>query len=237
MIEIIAEIGVNWDNEKKLKSMILSAKKCGANMVKLQYYRAQDIKSHPLKKKLMPMVWTPEKAKKIIAYGKQHKITVFFTPENEECVDDLEEAENPIYKIGHNNYNNNALWKNIIYTGKYIICSLPPKAHKPVDMIFKYGSPRVLSNESWTRFLYCNPRYPTEDEDVNMPDFSCSYDGFSDHTKGIIASIIAASRGAKLIEVHYKVDEKCIDAAVSKTPKELKELVDNIRRIEKICKL
>lgn len=244
MITIVAEIGVNWKTMPRLKRMILLAKKCGADMVKLQYYRECDITNHPLKKKLLPMVWTAEKAKQIIEYGKSHDVIIFFTPENEDCVDDLEEAGNPIYKISHSNYRNGKLWSKIAYTEKKIVCSVPEKNCKPIEIVAKCCNKvilrknvcRLMDNLMEITYLYCTHLYPTPDKKVYMPNFLITGDGFSDHTVGITAAIAAAARGARLIEVHFKVDENCIDAPVSKSPKELKEIVYHVRRIEQICK-
>ena len=40
---------------------------------------------------------------------------------------------------------------------------------------------------------------------VNV-DFKEKYSGFSDHTLGIVAPIVAMSRGAKIIEKHITID-------------------------------
>jgi pseudaminic acid synthase len=59
--------------------------------------------------------------------------------------------------------------------------------------------------------------------------------GLSDHTSGIIASVAAVAMGASVIEKHFILDRKLggPDAAFSIEPDELKELVQNIRLVEK----
>ena len=37
---------------------------------------------------------------------------------------------------------------------------------------------------------------------------------------------------AKIIEKHFKLNDDCVDAEVSITPSEFKEMVDKIRRVE-----
>ena len=63
------------------------------------------------------------------------------------------------------------------------------------------------------------------------------YSGFSDHTHGISASLIAISRGAKIIERHFTLDksDKTIrDHAVSSTPQEFNNLVQLGREVERL---
>ena len=55
--------------------------------------------------------------------------------------------------------------------------------------------------------------------------------GFSDHALGIIAPIVAATLGARLIEKHFILskDLDSLDADFSITPKELQELVKAVK--------
>ena len=227
---IVAECGVNWGTMPDVINMIKSSKEAGADAVKFQYFRFQDIKNHPQFEKLHWLALTPVLARQFIDYGKEVGILVFFTPENEDCVDDLEAAGNPLYKIGHNNCRNKKMWEKVAATGKNIIASVGADSYAPRGMI------RRLGCKYRTRVLYCNPHYPTENCDVHMPDFGATYDGFSDHTRGITAALCAVSRGATVIEKHVMIKETdCIDKSVSVTFEEFAEMVKQIRRIEEIC--
>lgn len=64
--------------------------------------------------------------------------------------------------------------------------------------------------------------------------FNCSV-GLSDHTLGIGASIAAVSLGAQVIEKHFTLSRniKTADNFFSIEPEELKNLVQNIRMVEK----
>jgi len=59
--------------------------------------------------------------------------------------------------------------------------------------------------------------------------------GFSDHTDGIVAALGAVALGACFIEKHFTTDKKLAgpDQHFSSDPKELKELVDAVRILEK----
>lgn len=90
--------------------------------------------------------------------------------------------------------------------------------------------------------LHCVSNYPTEASDVNMltllelkKNFRCPV-GFSDHTIDGLASISAVSMGASIIEKHVTIDKTMPgpDHQSSSTIKEFKELIKNIRLVEKI---
>ncbi len=91
-------------------------------------------------------------------------------------------------------------------------------------------------------FLYCIAKYPTLFEDIDMPIFNnfdyfgLEYSGFSDHTIGIDASLVAVSRGAQIIEKHFTIDRNMpgYDQEGSIEPAELKEMIKKIKIIEEI---
>lgn len=237
-INIIAEIGVNWgspyrwDTDQAIE-MIGLAKESGADMAKFQYFRTQDIMGHPRRMELMRMAMTPSLAKYLISKGADIGMPVFFTPENAECVADLELAGNPVYKIGHNNCNNEEMLEAIVRTGKDMIISIPSNQ----------AMPYITIPGAKVKYLYCNTEYPTKDEDITLrmfgtlAKFGTVFNGFSDHTRGITASIAAAARGAEIIEKHVMLDDDytCIDKEVSISFEELRTLVQHVRRIEKMC--
>ena len=61
--------------------------------------------------------------------------------------------------------------------------------------------------------LHCNTQYPTELEDANLRAIQtierelCIRVGYSDHTRGSVASIIAVSLGASVIEKTYNTQQ------------------------------
>lgn len=92
--------------------------------------------------------------------------------------------------------------------------------------------------------LYCVSSYPTIPEQINfnnminLKKFGHSV-GFSDHTISQNASLVAVSLGARVIEKHVTISKKLRgpDHKFSLTVKEFKDLVSNIREIEKIVKI
>ena len=66
------------------------------------------------------------------------------------------------------------------------------------------------------------------------------YYGFSDHSIGIEPSLLAITRGAKVIEKHFSLDKSDTtirDHALSLTPKEFSLLVENGRQLENLINL
>ena len=90
--------------------------------------------------------------------------------------------------------------------------------------------------------MHCVTDYPVQDKYANLDcinsmksDLNLNI-GYSDHTKGVLAPLIAASKGARLIEKHFTLNKRMNgpDHLASLDPKEFKEMVDLIRRFEKL---
>lgn len=133
---------------------------------------------------------------------------------------------------------------------RYKIASRTVK-EKPdlVRRIVKEGKETIISLGMWDkdkpplkkdkkiRYLWCRSRYPVEPKDlVGMPkDFKVSiYNGYSDHSIGIDAPLIAISRGARIIEKHITLDKSDTtirDHVLSATPSEFRLMVDIGREI------
>ena len=76
-------------------------------------------------------------------------------------------------------------------------------------------------------FLYCISKYPTEFSDLHFGNVDFKrYAGFSDHTIGTDAAMIALSRGARVLEKHFTLDKAAYgpDHSGSMTPGELAAL-------------
>lgn len=90
------------------------------------------------------------------------------------------------------------------------------------------------------QYLFCISKYPCLPADIkNFPkSFSTSpYIGYSDHTLGIEAVLIAVARGATVIEKHFTLDKSDTtirDHALSATPTEFSEMVRNGRAMRRL---
>lgn len=89
--------------------------------------------------------------------------------------------------------------------------------------------------------LHCTTEYPSPYEDINLRAMKTIKDkfgvkvGLSDHSKGAHIPVAAVAMGAELIEKHFTLDRnmKGPDHKASLEPNELKEMISQIRDIEK----
>ena len=128
----------------------------------------------------------------------------------------------------------------------YSLETLQEKAltKKPVIISMGMGGNRKKIENIFSKnqkiFCYCISEYPTDMSKIDWKD-AIKFDGFSDHTLGIIASIIFAvlkkQQKSKniLIEKHVKLNNsRGPDASSSIDTEELSELVKKIHQIEKL---
>jgi N,N'-diacetyllegionaminate synthase len=89
--------------------------------------------------------------------------------------------------------------------------------------------------------LHCTTEYPTPFEDVNLRAMLTMRDtldvrvGYSDHTRGMEVAVAAVAMGAEVIERHFTLDRamKGPDHRASLEPRELKQMVESIRKVER----
>ena len=168
-------------------------------------------------------------------------LETFSTPFDMESVDFLKEQGQRIWKIPSGEITTLPYLEkigDIDIPGKWIVLSSGmstiEEIQNALDILQKNRKNRIT-------ILHCNTEYPTPDQDVNLsavsdlqktfPEYEI---GFSDHSVGYTAAIMAVSYGVKFIEKHFTLDKNFPgpDHKASATPKEMKALVDNIRRAE-----
>ena len=89
--------------------------------------------------------------------------------------------------------------------------------------------------------MHCILKYPTPINEINLNSilflkkkFRKYFIGFSDHTLGTLAPLVAVSLGARAVEKHYTINKKLKKSAdhwLSVDNKELKQIADNIKNI------
>lgn len=228
---IIAEIGQNHNGDMKIaRKLIRRAKECGADIVKFQIYDVDKIFAPSFK-------WYKEA--KDAQLNKNEVIDLF-----KECKKVGIEFMASVFDV------NRVKWTEEIGMKRYKIASRSIRDAKLINAVSKTGKDMIVSLGMWKEkefpkihskgkidFLYCVSKYPTPLEEVNLRkvDFN-KYSGFSDHTIGIEAAMVAISRGARIIEKHFTLDKKMHgpDHSCSMDPKELSELVSFARKAEKI---
>ena len=237
---IVAEIGSNWEGSiTKAKKIIRECKKSGANAVKFQMWRAEDLytTSHPNWKNIKKSELTFDKVRKIKEYSDKEGIEFFCSAFYPEAVDLLESLNVKKYKIAS---------RTCLFKDPFSHETLTKKSltKKPVIISMGMGGDKEkikkMFSKNQTTFCYCISEYPTPLKKINWKK-AINYDGFSDHTLGIIApiifSILKKRNNAKniIIEKHIKLkNSKGPDASSSIDTDELKQLIHHIRNIEKI---
>ncbi len=251
---IIAEIGNTHEGSVGLaKCFINTAAACGADAVKFQthIFEAESLLDVP-----SPPYFKDESRKDYFqrtAFNtKQHKvlkdhaelecgIEFISSPFSLEAVDLLESIGLKMYKIPSGEATNIPLLIKIAHTGKPILISSGMSAWQELDDAIN----ALKANKSGEiTVLQCTSAYPCPPEKTGLNVLSQlkkRYNisvGFSDHTMRLAASIGAVVLGATVIEKHLTLSREMYgsDAKHSVTPEEFKQLVDEIRDIEKcIC--
>ena len=225
---LIAEISANHTGSiQKAKKLILTAKKNGADLVKLQTYEPRNMtinsslkdflvkdglwKDYKLwdlyKEAQTPLKWQKE----LFDYSKKIKIPCFSTPYDDEGVDLLKKLNSKLYKVSSFEMKDSSLVKKICSIGKPVIISTGLANLKEINEVYK------VAKESGCKqliLLYCVSSYPAKNKDFNLNNidilrkkFKCEI-GFSDHSTDNSVAMLAISRGARVIEKHIALDNQ-----------------------------
>lgn len=241
-VEIIAEIGINHGGDvDKALDMVRSAKEVGADTVKFQlvdpnFYDKNDSEEAELYKIFKRTFLAPEVHKQIKEYAMRLGLNYLCTPS------DVKMAE--------------ALYKTV-KVNRFKVASDSAKDSELVRYIEKTNTPYLISrghigsaNEliQWANdldpklatILHCVSKYPTSDAEANLSDINVLKKvlphkiGYSDHTTGIYAPVVAVGAGAVVIEKHFMTTGLEIDKDVSLMPYDFEKMVMLIRKAEKL---
>lgn len=252
---IIAEMSANHNQSyEKAVKIIEAAKAAGADAVKLQTYTPDTItlncdndcfriKDTIWKGKNLyqlyeeaytPWEWQPELKKIADSLG----IDLFSTPFDDSAVDFLETINVPAYKIASFELIDIGLLKKVAATGKPVIMSTGMATIGEIDEAVKTLRENGCKEIA---LLKCTSAYPASPEEANLrtiPHLSATFNvpaGLSDHTMGNSVAIAAVAIGASIIEKHFCLDraDPGPDSSFSMEPHEFKQMVDDIRTVEK----
>lgn len=251
---IIAEAGVNHNGDiSTAKKMIDVAVKAGADAVKFQTFRAEQLVCQSAKKADYQMETTDstesqfEMLKKLelsysdhvelISYCKKKNIQFLSTPFDVDSLKMLDRLGVPLIKIPSGEITNYPLLVAAAKTKKPIILSTGmsnlEEIAEAIHVLKANGGERIV-------LLHCNTEYPTPMKDVNLRAMDTMRErfhlqvGYSDHTLGIEVPIAAVALGATVIEKHFTIDKKMKgpDHKASLEADQLKAMVAAIRNIE-----
>ena len=256
-VYIIAEMSANHNGSlQNAIDTIKAAKEIGANCIKLQTYTADTLTLNSKKDDFMidggtlwdgkslydlyKEAYTPwEWHKELFDYAREIGIDIFSSPFDKTAVDFLEEFNPSAYKIASFEitdyelirYTASKMRPMIISTGIATIDEI----QDAVDICREVGNEDIV-------LLKCTSAYPASLEDANLsmiPNLAQTFgviSGFSDHTLGSTAPIVATTLGAKVIEKHFILDKSIggADADFSMDKQEFTEMIQAVRDTEKL---
>ena len=253
---IIAEAGVNHNGSIDLaKKLIDVASDCGADAVKFQTYKTENIVTRNAKKAVyQENVENKEESqfnmlksieidalghKELISYCNEKNIIFLSSPFDQDSVELLCNLGLQIFKIPSGEITNLPYLRSIGKLNKKVIIStgmsIISEIKDALDILIQSGTKK----ENIT-VLHANTEYPTPIKDVNLhamltigSTFDIAY-GYSDHTLGVEVDIAAVAMGASCIEKHFTLDKtmKGPDHKASLEPYELKAMIKAIRNTE-----
>jgi len=251
---IIAEAGVNHNGKIKLaKKLVDVAKNAGADYVKFQSFSHEKLvvkkaskakyqkNNSKLKETQSEMLKKLQLSKnnqiKLIKYCKKKRIKFLSTAFDIDNLKFLLKNKIDFIKIPSGEITNLPLLKYIKKIDKKILLSTGASTLKEVEAAIK-----VLNRKKKNiTILQCNTAYPTPIKHLNLntlitfkKKFNCKV-GLSDHSLSTVAPSVAVALGATIIEKHFTLSRsmKGPDHKSSLEPKELLEMINNIKETEK----
>ena len=157
------------------------------------------------------------------------------TPQNRTDLNLLLEVGIPAIKVGSDDLTNIPLIRSYAEERLPLILSSGMS-----DLAEVYNSVNVAGgfDENSVAVLLCTSQYPTPPDEVHLTRLNVLKSslpgveiGFSDHTKGSLASSLAVALGATILEKHFTLDHKLLgpDHWFSEDPSGLKEWVNLIQ--------
>lgn len=256
-VYIIAELSANHGGKIEIaKETIKAAHEIGANAIKLQTYTADtltlnsdkedfiikggtlwdDKKLYDLyKEAYLPWEWHED----LFNYAREIGIDIFSSPFDKTAVDFLEKFNPSAYKIASFEITDYELIRYTASKMRPIIISTGIATQEEIK-----DAVNICKSEKNNDIvlLKCTSAYPASLEDANLnmiPHIANKFNvitGFSDHTLGTTAPIVAVTLGAKVVEKHFILDKNIggADAGFSLDKKEFKQMVTAIRKTEKL---
>lgn len=253
---VIAEAGSNHNRDlATARRLIEVAGEAGADAVKFQTFTAQGLYSRftptmsyldedglvaegesvwdLLKRNELPWEWHAELAAVAADVG----IDFLSTPFEEAAVDALEDVGVPAYKIASYEITHLPLIEHCARTGKPLLLSTGMASladiERALDTANAAGAREIV-------LLHCAINYPPAFEDLNLraiPTLAAAFEipiGWSDHTPGHTADVVAVSLGAVMVEKHFTLsrDQEGPDHPFAVEPDELAAMVTAIRETE-----
>lgn len=247
---VIAEAGVNHNGDLSIaKKLIDVACQSGADAVKFQTFVANSLASKDAptvdyQKKndarfnyqtdlLRDLELSPDDFSELSNYCREKGIIFLSTPFDLQSVSVLESLNVPAYKVPSGEITNTPLLREIARKHKPVIISTGMTTLDEIRAAIKIFEQEGNSNLA---LLHCITSYPAPFSELNLNAIRTLGQfgfpvGYSDHSEGILAPVLAVALGATIIEKHFTLDKNMQgpDHKCSLEPSELTEMVAKIK--------
>lgn len=253
---VIAEAGVNHNGEiDKAMQLIDIAVDAGADIVKFQTFKAEDLVTDYAKKAnyqqknssskdnqlqmLKKLELTNQEFHELSKYCAKRDIEFLSTAFDKESLDFLVEIGIKRIKIPSGDINNFPMLKQAAIFDMPIILSTGMCDLKEIERSYNFFIDQGKLKEEIT-ILHCTTEYPVPINNINLLAMKTIRDklqadiGYSDHSCDIETPIIAVALGAKVIEKHFTLSKSLEgpDHMASLEPHELKQMIASIKKTE-----
>ena len=254
-VTVIAEAGVNHNGLlKNALKMVDVASKAGADYIKFQTFDPKSLANSNLGlakyqkknsgqnshlKMLSKLSLSEKEFRKILNRCKKKKIKFLSSPFDIFSINILKKLKVNIFKIPSGQIDDvpylqylGALKKKFFFSAGM---STLLEIKKAIRIILSKGTPKKN-----IEILHCVSQYPAEKKNLNLNSIKFLQNniklpvGFSDHSLGYNASLIAIGLGSRVIEKHFTLNknQKGPDHKSSLNPEELISFIKKIRYAE-----
>ncbi|MFC1584528.1 N-acetylneuraminate synthase family protein [Fibrobacterota bacterium] len=243
---IVAEIGNNHEGDVSLACELIGrAAECGVDAVKFQTYRTDHYVNGADKHRadmLRKFELTYGDFEKLAGRAGELGLEFLSTPFDIASAEFLSTIVSAL-KISSSDLTFYPLLETCAETGLPLVLSTGlsnlQEIGRAVELLQARWKENGLSQQM--ALLHCIASYPAPPEETNLRalrtlrrEFGCAI-GYSDHTIGSTAAIMAIAQGARIIEKHFTLDHHYSDFRdhlLSAEPEEMKELVRSVRQAE-----
>jgi len=240
---VVAEVGNNHEGRFDVaERLVREAAACGADAVKFQTFDADRFVRRADEarwKRLRSFQLTHAQFRALAELARSLDLVFFSTPLDLPSAEFLDEIA-ACFKIASGDNDFYPLIARAVRSGKPVIVSTGASDLAQVERVVAFvqreagaaGLPVQLA------VLHCVSAYPAAPAQVNLraiPFLAARLDcpvGYSDHTVGIEAAVLAAALGAAIVEKHFTLDHAFSDFRdhqLSADPAEMRQLVERVR--------
>ena len=239
---IIAEIGVNHEGDySRCIELIASAKRAGANAVKLQTINAAAnyVEGTASFEIFSGSTLTQEETSLAFDYAKEIGLEIFTTVGDIETMDWVVSLKPCAQKISSGLLNHIPLIRYAAKKGLPLLMSTGLSKISEIDLSVNEAR---NSGAEQIGIFQCTSLYPAPPETLNLSAvrfLGSRYNvvsGFSDHSTGFEYSVLSVAAGATMLEKHFTDDQKRpgYDHAISLDESSFGEMVRRIRDTERV---